>query len=159
MTTSQAWSLKGCRAYDTRPSQRGSNISMVGALDRDGLRALHPYDGSVDSEKFIDFIESKLKPCLKKGDVIIMDNCKIHYAKRVTEKLKQMSVQTLFMPPYSPELNPIEETWSVIKGRLKQKKARNLTDYIHGLMEAKKTITPKKARAFFKHAKSFETLC
>lgn len=132
---------------------------MVGALKKSGMQALYPYDGAVDGERFIDFIEHKLMPHLNDGDVIIMDNCRTHYAKVVTDRLEALSIKTLFLPPYTPELNPIEESWSVIKARLKSKKARNISDYVDGLMEAKQVIDATMSEAFFKHAASFETFC
>ncbi len=97
-------------------------------------------------------------PYLSDGDVIIMDNCRTHYAKVVTDRLEALSIKTLFLPPYSPELNPIEESWSVIKGKLKRKKARNISDYVDGLTEAKQVVDAKMSEAFFKHAASFENL-
>lgn len=132
---------------------------MVGALKKSGMQALYPYDGAVDGERFIDFIEHKLMPHLSDGDVIIMDNCRTHYARIVPDRLEALSIKTLFLPPYSPELNPIEESWSVIKARLKRKKARNISDYVDGLMEAKQGIHATMSDAFFKHAASFETFC
>ena len=69
------------------------------------------------------------------------------------------SIDTLFLPPYSPELNPIEESWAVIKAWLKRKKARNIGDYIDGLLDAKENIDEAIGEAFFKHAASFETFC
>jgi transposase len=159
MTPLYAWAASGARAFDTKPANRGGNISMVGALKKSGMQPIYPYDGPIDAERFVDFIEHKLKPTLKDGDVIIMDNCRTHYAKVVSDKLKSLSIDTLFMPPYSPELNPIEESWSVIKTRLKQKKPRNIADYVDALMDAKKSIDAKMAEAFFNHASSFQTLC
>lgn len=159
MTTAYGWAPSGARAFDFKPAQRGSNISMIGALKTSGMQALYPYDGPVDAERFIDFIEHKLKPQLSDGDVIIMDNCRTHYAKIVTDKLKALSIDTLFLPPYSPELNPIEESWSVIKAKMKRKKARNIPDYIGGLLDAKQSIDHKMADAFFKHSESFHTFC
>ena len=159
MTPAYAWAFSGMRAFDSKPAQRGSNISMIGALKNSGMQALYPYDGSIDAQRFTDFIEHKLKPHLNNGDVIIMDNCRTHYAKLVTDKLKALSIDTLFLPPYSPELNPIEESWSVIKTKLKRKKARNIPDYIDALLDAKKSIDNAMAEAFFKHAQSFQTFC
>jgi transposase len=132
---------------------------MIGALKISGLQALYPYDGPINAERFIDFIEHKLRPYLNPGDVIIMDNCRTHHAKIVSEKLKSLSIDTLFLPPYSPELNPIEESWAVIKARLKRKKARNIVDYIDGLVEAKNHVDEAMGEAFFNHATSFETFC
>lgn len=159
MTPAYACAPSGKRAFDVKPAQRGSNISMVGALKNSGMQVVYPYDGAVDSERFIDFIEHKLIPHLVDDDVIIMDNCRTHYAKIVTDRLAALSIKTLFLPPYSPELNPIEESWSVIKAKLKRKKARNISDYVDGLMEAKQDVDATMSKAFFKHAASFETLC
>jgi transposase len=158
MTPAYAWAPSGARAFDSKPAQRGSNISMVGAIKNSGMQALYPYDGAVDGERFIDFIEHKLMPYLSDDDVVIMDNCRTHHAKVVTDRLEALSIKTLFLPPYSPELNPIEEGWSVIKGKLKRKKARNISDYVDGLKEAKQLVDAKMSEAFFKHAASFETL-
>jgi transposase len=147
------------RAFDIKPAQQGSNISMVGAMKISGMPTIYPYDGPVDAERFIDFIEHKLKPHLGDKDVIIMDNCRTHHAKIVTERLKALGIDTLFLPPYSPELNPIEEGWSVIKTKLKRKKPRSIPDYIDALLDAQIGIDGEMGKAFFKHAASFHSFC
>ena len=68
-----AWAPINERAYDKKPARRGENISLVGALKKSGMQELYPYDGPVDAERFVDFIENKLKPYLKVGDVLIME--------------------------------------------------------------------------------------
>ena len=132
---------------------------MVGALKISGMQVVYPYDGPVDAQRFNDFIEYRLKPHLGPNDVIIMDNCRVHHAKIVFEKLQELSIDALFMPPYSPELNPIEECWSAIKAKLRKKKARNIPDYLDGLMDAKQSIDGEKGKGFFKHAALFESFC
>jgi transposase len=159
MAPIRAWSIKGKRAYDKKPAQRGGNISMVGALKKSGMEVLYPYDGPIDSERFVDFLEHKLKPCLQSGDVVIMDNCRTHYASIVTAKAVDLSIPILFLPPYSPELNPIEEGWSVIKTKMRRKKARNISDYVDGIVEAKKCVTAKMAISLFNHANLCQNLC
>lgn len=159
MTPFKAWSLKNERAFDTRPAQRGGNLSMVGAIRNSEMEALYPYDGAVNAEKFIHFIENQLVHKLSSDDVLIMDNGPVHKSKAVRERLAELSIRVLFMPPYSPELNPIEETWSVIKNKLRREKARTLPDYVDSLLQALKCITPEKCAAFFKHSSSFSSLC
>lgn len=132
---------------------------MVGAIRNSEMEALYPYDGAVNSEKLIHFIEGELIKKLSPDDVIIMDNSPVHTSKAVRERLAELSIRVLFMPPYSPELNPIEETWSVIKNKLRREKARTLADYVDSLLEAKRCITPEKCAAFFKHSTSFHNLC
>jgi len=155
----RAWAPKNQRAYDKKPSSRGSNISMAGAIKESGMQALYPYDGAVNSCKFINFIETKLWPKMSKDDVIIMDNCSTHHSKAVRACLKRLCIEVLYMPPYSPELNPIEEAWSVIKRKLERKKARTIPDYVDGLLDACISIDSNKSQGFFKHAAEFGSFC
>lgn len=73
---------------------------------------------------------------MTKDDVLIMDNCSIHHSKLVKSRLQELSIEVLYTPPYSPELNPIEEAWSAIKGRLRREKARTIPEYVDGLLDA-----------------------
>jgi transposase len=101
MTPSKAWSMRNHRAYDTKPARRGGNLSLVGALKKSGMPALYPYDGAVDSERFIDFIERCLQPNLNHDDVLIMDNCRIHHSKVVKRCMEELSIKVLYLPPYT----------------------------------------------------------
>lgn len=159
MTPFKAWSEKNHRAYDSRPAARGGNLSLVGAIKKSGIQALYPYDGAVNSERFIHFAETQLLPNLSIGDVLIMDNSPVHRSAAVRTRLDELGIRVLFMPPYSPELNPIEETWSVVKNKLRQRKARTIVDYVDSMTEAKECITPKKCEGFFAHSSSFQYLC
>lgn len=158
MSPIRAWSAKSQRAYDKKPARRGGNISMVGAIKNTGLQALYPYDGAVNAAKFIHFIENKLQHKLEADDVLIMDNCSVHHANDVTKRLDKLGIKTLFLPPYSPELNPIEEGWSVVKQGLRRKKARNIYEYVAALPELKNSVCERKSKGFFKHAASFHSL-
>ena len=159
MSPLRAWAPRNQRAYDTKPSACGTNISMVGAMKESGMQTVYPYDGAVDSEKFLHFLEAKLLPKMTKDDVIIMDNSSIHHSKVVKARLQELSVEVLYMPPYSPELNPIEEAWSAIKGRLRRRKARTIPEYVDGLVEACNAIDSNKCKGFFRHAAQFGSLC
>lgn len=154
MTRSRARSPQGERQYSKRPASRGGNISIVGAV-RLGKRLLvHPFDGPVDGERFLDFID-KLCPTLTAGDVVIMDNCRIHHIAEVASRLEAVGARPLYLPPYSPELNPIEEVWSLIKGALKSLEPRNIVEYIVALWHAAQQVTEEKIEGYFRHADSF----
>lgn len=155
MTRPRAFSLDGLRAFFRRPGSRGSNISLVGAIRLDEPAVLYPYDGAVDGERFLAFLETQLLPKLRDGDVVIMDNCRIHHIAEVEESLKRAGAKPLFLPPYSPELNPIEETWSSIKAVFKSLEARTIAGYVDALEVARRSVTPEKIRAYFQHANSF----
>jgi transposase len=158
MSPMNAWSFKNKRAYDKKPARRGGNLSMIGALRNNGLKALYPYDGAVNSDKFIHFIENKLADRMGGNDVLIMDNSNVHHSKAVMACFKKNQIKTLYMSPYSPELNPIEEAWSIVKNRLRREKARTLSTYLQAMGKAQKCVTPDKAQAFFKHAETFQIL-
>jgi transposase len=126
----------------------------VGAIRLDAEPVLYPFDGAVDEEKFLSFLD-RLLPTLKAGDVLIMDNCTIHKTDAVKDKLGTVGARPLFLPPYSPELNPIEETWSLVKGIFKSLEARTISAYIDVLDFSKAAITPQKIKAYFDHADLF----
>ncbi len=159
MTPAWAWSPVNERAYDKKPGNRGTNVSMIGAIKESGLQAVYPYDGAINAERFLDFIENKVLPKMVPGDVLIMDNCRVHHSKLVKAWLKKLSVEVLYLPPYSPELNPIEEAWSVIKQGLRRAKARTIAAYVDGLSQACKVIDSLKSKGFFRHAAKFGSFC
>lgn len=132
---------------------------MVSALKSSGLQALYPYDGAVNGDKFAHYIENKLKPILRPKDVVIMDNCSIHHAKKVKKQFLDLGIRVLYLPPYSPELNPIEEAWSKIKAKLKREKARNIFDYVAAIEKLRSCVSAKESRGFFTHAESFQSFC
>ncbi len=154
MTRRCARSPEGERAPSKRPGSRGGNISLVGAIRLGGDPTLYPFDGAVDGDRFIYFLDI-LKPTLRNGDVIIMDNCRIHKTPAVKDKIESFGVRPLYLPPYSPELNPIEETWSLTKGVFKSSEARTISEYVDVLDLAKKAVTSEKIEAYFKRADSF----
>lgn len=131
---------------------------MVGALKKSGMQALYPYDGAVNAEKFVHYVENKLKPILESEDVVIMDNCSIHHAKIVKERLCKLGISVLYLPPYSPELNPIEEAWSKIKSKLRRAKVRNIVDYITMIEKLRSCISVADSKGFFRHAQSFHSI-
>ena len=135
-----------------RPYNRGSNISVVGALRLSGISALYPYDGAVDSSQFLSFLDEKLIPTLKPGDAVVMDNVRIHHIGEVAEKIEAQKARVLYLPTYHPELNPIEEAWSKIKNTLKKAEARTIAAYVDALESAKAAVSPENIAAWFRHA-------
>jgi len=155
MTRTHARSPEGERAFYKRPGSRGGNISLVGAIRLGESPVLYPFDGAVDGERFLYFLKHHLVPTLRVGDVVVMDNCRIHHIEDVKTLLGTVGAAPLFMPPYSPELNPIEEAWSLIKGVFKSLEARTISEYVDALETARQAVTPEKIRAYVDHASSF----
>src|SRR3989338_2078001 len=129
MSRAYARSAEGKRAHAKRPGSRGGNISLTGGIRLGEEPTLYPFDGAVNEERFLCFLDI-LKSNLNEGDVVIMDNCSIHKTAAVKDKLESFGISLLFLPPYSPELNPIEETWSLAKGIFKSSEARTISDSI-----------------------------
>lgn len=115
----------GERLYDSEvPRHRGENISLIGGLSIDGLIATMSLVGSVNTEVFLFYIQQILIPQLWPGAIIVMDNLPVHHALVVTEAIEAVAAKVVFLPPYSPDLSPIELCWSKLKQLLRSAKAR-----------------------------------
>lgn len=114
----------GQRAVGRRPLHRGKNVSLLGAIRLESVVVLRAFDGAVDADRFVKFVERDLAPRLWPGDVVVLDNLPVHKDPRVGPLLKRVGARPLFLPPYCPELNPIENFWSTFKKRLARTGAR-----------------------------------
>lgn len=104
----------------------GKRISLIGAIALDGPRALRRVEGYVDGDEFITFLKEDLGPNLRIGDVVVMDGPRIHKVDGVAQALAERGARPLYLPPYSPELNPIEMAWAWVKNLLRATPARKL---------------------------------
>ncbi len=150
MTPQTARAPLGERAKFKRPAARGTNVSVVGALGPDGVVAFDAKDGAYDGERFLMFLTNKLIPQLRDGDVVFMDNIRFHRIAAVRDAIEATGARLEFLPPYSPEMNPIEEVWSFFKNFMRRAAARDLSS--EALVRALGAITSDLARAFIKHA-------
>lgn len=126
MTPLYSRSLVGKRAFGKAPRNQGTNLTVVGAVALDGVRCLMAYEGGTTKEAFLRFVRDALVPSLREGDVVVMDNLSSHYTDGVRQAIEAVGATLLYLPPYSPELNPIEHTWSKLKGLLRRAEARTL---------------------------------
>ena len=106
------------------PQNYGENISMLGALGTNGLCAPMTVDGAVNGEVFRASVREVLSPVLRKGDMVLMDNLQSHKVSGIEGMIRERGARLEYLPPYSPDLNPIEQCWSKIKAFLRKKKAR-----------------------------------
>src|SRR5262249_33114171 len=105
---------------------QGRKVRVVGAVALDGRRAMMVYEGGTTKVAFLKFVREALAPSLRCGDVVVMDNLNAHYAEGVRETIDSVGASVLYLPPYAPELNPIEHTWSKLKALLRRAEARTL---------------------------------
>ena len=142
---------KGARVCDAVPQNYGENLTLLGALSSAGVAALMTVDGATDGEVFLAFVREVLAPTLNLGDVVLWDNLGAHRSPAVRAAVEARGAQLIFLPPYSPDLNPIERCWSKIKTCLRAAKARTREALEAALKQALATVTESDARAWFAH--------
>jgi len=141
----------GTRVRDEVPGDRGGNISTIGAIGVDGVRTGLSVPGAIDGETMLFFVEELLVPTLTRGDIVLMDNASIHKLDDIEDALEAAGAGLLFLPPYSPDLNPIEHAWSKVKARLRALKARTGPALLDALVTAFATLTPHDLQGWFRH--------
>jgi transposase len=141
----------GKRVLDRVPGDRGGNVSTIGAIGLEGIRTGLSVPGAIDGETMLFFVEELLVPTLKCGDIVVMDNNSIHKLDEIADALEAAGAWVLFLPTYSPDLNPIELCWSKVKSRLRSFKPRTLPALLDALVQAFSTITPDDLRHWLQH--------
>lgn len=141
----------GQRVYDQVPGDRGGNVSTIGALALDGLRTGLSVPGAIEGERMRFFVEELLVPTLHRGEIVVMDNSSIHKLDEIEDAIEAAGAGVLFLPPYSPDLNPIENCWSKVKARLRALKPRTLPDLLDVLVTAFASITKADIRGWVQH--------
>jgi transposase len=155
MTLPYGRSPQGERVYDEKPTSPGETVSTVAVLTPQGLERPWRYQGSLTAQWFVAYLDVYLLPLLLTGKVLIMDNHPVHRSRWVQSFLKRHNIRYIFLPRYSPELNPIEEAWSKFKQYLKRAKARTLDDLLEAMDKAAKTISSEDSLGYFQHVEDF----
>lgn len=149
MTRAYGRAARGARVFDRVPQNYGENITMLACLSDTGLTAPMTVQGAVDGQVFLAYVREVLAPTLLKGEVVIMDNLGAHKVKGVREAIEACGATVIYLPPYSPDLNPIEKCWSKIKTYLRAAKARTREALEQALKEALLLVTEKDAQGWF----------
>ena len=127
-------------------------MTILGAMSLNGMIATMTIEEPTDTDIFMAYIEHLLYPALKPGDVVVMDNLSAHKAPAVRERIKKAGAELLYLPPYSPDLNPIEKAWAKLKQVLRETKARTKEALDQAITDALPSITPADAKAWFRLA-------
>ena len=146
-----AYSPRGKRASFKVPRNRGKNTSLLASIGCEGMGPSMAVEGSTTKEVFETYIKRFLAPALRPGQVVIMDNLGAHKGKRVRELIEERGCELLYLPPYSPDLNPIEEAFAKVKALLRQAGARTREALVEAIGRALDTVTSRDARRFFGH--------
>jgi transposase len=146
-----AWAPRGRRAYAKVPRNRGQNTTLLASMSAEGMGPCVAVEGTTTAEVFEAYVEQALAPMLKEGQAVVMDNLSAHKGKKVRQLVEARGCRLLFLPPYSPDLNPIEEAFSKVKASLRRARARSRETLVGAIGRAISAVTARDARAFFEH--------
>jgi transposase len=146
-----AYSPRGRRAYAKVPRNRGANTTLLASMSFEGMGPCLAVQGPTTATVFEAYVEKVLAPSLRRGQIVVVDNLGAHKGAKVRELIEERGCQLLYLPPYSPDFNPIEEAFSKIKGALRKAEARTREALIEALGAAISAVTARDARGFFEH--------
>ncbi len=146
-----AWAPKGERARCSVPRNRGPNTTLLASITVKGMGPCVAVEGATTGVVFETYVEKVLAPILRHGQVLVMDNLQAHKTERVRELIEARGCELLYLPPYSPDFNPIEEAFSKIKGILRKAEARTRESLVEALGAAISSVSARDAQGFFEH--------
>lgn len=152
MTRRHSRAPRGQRAYGTAPSSRGKNRTLITSLTRAGFGPGLLLDEAIDYGTFEGYVIHCLAPTLQPDQIVVADNLKVHYSDRARAAIEARGAQLWHLPPYSPDLNPIEEAFSKVKAFLRTAEPRTLDAHSTAIWAALRTIPPQDAAGWIAHA-------
>ena len=141
----------GERVVEATPGFSGPHYTMIAALSLQGVSAPFVFEGSTNAPTFDTYVAALLVPILRPKDVVIMDNLSAHKNAGIRTLIEACGATVEFLPPYSPDLNPIEKCWSKVKAWLRKVKARTYDDLVNALADALRAVSKNDAAAWFAH--------
>ena len=146
-----AWSRRGERAFGSAPRNWGKNVTLLASITHRGVGPCLAVEGPTTREVFEAYLERVLAPTLEPGRVVVMDNLSAHKGGRVREIVERAGCELIYLPPYSPDLNPIERAFSKVKGLLRRAEARTREALIEAMGWALEAVSARDAWGFFGH--------
>lgn len=151
MTRRYGRAPRGTRATESVPRHYGPQTSVISAVSLDGAQATMTVEGAVDTSTFNASIEHVLRPTIRRGDVLVLDNLAAHRASRLELVAAACGAQVLWLAPYSPDFSPIELMWSKIKTKMRAAKARTAQELNDALVAALQQVTRADCLGWFSH--------
>jgi len=150
MTRLYARCAGGARIHEAAPGGNWKILTILSAMSLRGMIATMTVEAATDREIFLAYLDHVLGPQLRPGDVVVMDNLSSHKVKGVRERIEAAGAELLYLPPYSPDLNPIEKAWAKLKQLLRDAKARTREALDQAIAELLPHITHDNAEAWFR---------
>jgi transposase len=151
MTRRYGRAPSGERVAEGTPAGHWRTLTLLSAMSLEGVLAAMTVESPTDGDVFLTFVEQVLCPRLRPGQVVVMDNLPAHKVDGVRSLIEAVGAELLYLPPYSPDFNPIEQAWSKIKQQLRSAKARTLETLEAAITQALAQITIQNASAWFAH--------
>lgn len=153
MARLRARAPRGERAYGKVPRNRGKNETLIASITlEEGMGESVAVGGATDAEAFEAYVEQFLAPTLQEGQVVVLDRLGAHRTRRVEDLIEARGAELLFLPSYSPDMNPTEEAFSKIKGIVRKAGARTREALVGAIGRALDAVTPEDAAGWFGHA-------
>lgn len=153
MARLRARAPRGERAYGKVPRNRGKNQTLIASITLEGgIGESVAMEGATDAEAFEAYVQQFLAPTLQEGQVVVLDRLGAHRTQRAKELVEARGAELVFLPSYSPDLNPIEEAFSKIKGSVRKAGARTREALVEAIGRALAAVTPEDAAGWFGHA-------
>lgn len=153
MTRRYGRAIGKARVYDYVPLNTPRNTTLLSSIRIEDATMVHKeISGALNGVIFLEYIRNDLAPTLRQGDIVIMDNLRVHKVAGVRQAIEEKGASVLYLPPYSPDLNPIEMLWSKIKAFLREQKARDAVILLDKIQEAYSTISLQDILGWFSAA-------
>jgi transposase len=150
MTRLYARAEGGHRVHDAVPGGHWKMLTILGAMSVDGMIAAMTVEAATDREVFLAYLDQVLCPKLRAGHVVVMDNLSSHKVAGVRERIEACGASLLYLPPYSPDLNPIEKAWSKLKQGMRATQARTVEALHEAVANLLPTLSANDANAWFR---------
>jgi len=141
----------GERVGEATPGTSGPHYTVVATLGLKGIQAPLVFEGALTTLTFETYVEDVLAPTLRRGEILLMDHLSAHKGDQAQATIEARGVQVIYLPPYSPDLNPIEKCWAKVKTALRAAKARTWDDLVDALRDALLSVSRNDVLAWFAH--------
>ena len=152
MAPLRGWGLRGARLIGHAPYGHWRTMTFLAALRHDRIEAPWVINGPINAKAFHAYVETQLTKTLSPGDIVVVDNLGSHKGYAVRAAVRAAGARLFFLPPYSPDLNPIEKTFSKIKHSMRKAMGRSIEEIHHALAAVLDAITPTECSNYFRQA-------
>jgi transposase len=149
---------RGQRLVESIPEAHWETTTLISAIRRDGVVAALEFQGATDEMAFRTYLEQVLIPALRPGAIVVLDNLAAHRVAAVARLLRKAGAGVWYLPPYSPDLNPIEKIWAKVKALVRKAKARTTEAVWEAIAQALEAVTPQDCQGCFEFCGYHATL-